>query len=143
MSARNRRFRKVDPRGGRGGKGTPIGVGSPTYSSAVVLAPPELRPGQVRCPVCRNATGLTPLTKVLRKHRDLFGEPCWNKSQMETVKLVAPPVVLPRGGGQAGAEPAVAGQSRLDGGSLCTSCGKWLPGERTLCGRCFALGGTS
>lgn len=27
--------------------------------------------------------------------------------------------------------------SRLDAGTACEDCGKWLPGERRVCGRCY------
>jgi hypothetical protein len=42
-------------------------------------AAPELKPGQVRCPVCRNGVRLT-ANGYLRKHADLFGHPCFNKA---------------------------------------------------------------
>lgn len=38
--------------------------------------PPDLRPGQVRCHVCRNAAVLNPSGKY-RKHQDLLGLPCY------------------------------------------------------------------
>lgn len=38
----------------------------------------ELRPGQVRCPVCRNGVTPTP-SGHLRKHRDQFGHDCFNR----------------------------------------------------------------
>lgn len=40
---------------------------------------PTLVDGKVRCPVCRNVVGRTP-NGYLRKHRDLFGHPCFNKA---------------------------------------------------------------
>lgn len=42
-----------------------------------VLAPPELKPGQVRCQVCRNGVVITD-RGYLRRHHDLFGHRCHN-----------------------------------------------------------------
>jgi hypothetical protein len=42
------------------------------------VAPPQLKAGQQRCPVCRNGATLTPLG-FLRRHRDLFGHDCTNR----------------------------------------------------------------
>ena len=65
---------------GRRGRVRQIGVAGPKSRSAV--APPELRDGQERCPVCRN--GVTPTTSGhLRAHKDLFGYPCYNRAVAE------------------------------------------------------------
>ena len=55
---------------------------------------PELKDGQVRCPVCRR--GASPRRDgFLRSHRDQFGNPCLNHSTGERVHLdVLPPVVF-------------------------------------------------
>lgn len=107
--------------------------GRTILSGRSVAVPPELAEGQVRCPACRNATKLTPRGR-LRKHNDLFGEVCGVRSAGVPTGITAPPISLPA--------PVKArdGRSRLDGGSNCRECGKWLPGERSLCGRCYALG---
>lgn len=60
--------------GGRAGK--PVGI---AMRGRVAKAAPELNPGQVRCPVCRNGVTTTPFG-FLRRHRDLFGHDCHNKS---------------------------------------------------------------
>lgn len=124
--------------------GHAILVGRPDHDMRATAAPPTLREGQVRCPVCRNATSLTP-RGYLRQHRDLFGDTCTNKATGERVPFVAPPVVLPRVRTGPVRDPANTperykrppGESRLDVGSECRDCGKWLPGERILCGRCY------
>ena len=46
---------------------------------ATEVAPPLLRTGQARCPVCRNTTRLTS-RGYLRAHRDLFGHDCYNRA---------------------------------------------------------------
>jgi hypothetical protein len=113
-------------------------------SGRSVAVPPSLADGQVRCPACRNATTLTPNGR-LRKHVDLFGNECGVRSAGRPTGIVAPPVSLPpaapvRVPATQPASSAVDGRSRLDAGSNCRECGKWLPGERSLCGRCYALG---
>ena len=114
---------------------------------AAAVVPPALKAGKVRCPVCRNAVSVNP-TGTLRKHADLFGEPCHNRASGEATGITAPPVVIPDPR-RFVAEPATneaerverpAHRSRLDVGSECTECGKWIPGERSLCGRCYATG---
>lgn len=44
---------------------------------AQAIAPPSLRDGQVRCPVCRNGSQVTD-RGYLRRHKDLFGHTCYN-----------------------------------------------------------------
>ena len=126
------RGKKVDP-ARRKGKGLAL-VSRPDKSSAPSVPVPDLRVGQVRCPVCRNGVGLTPTGRV-RSHVDLFGNLCHNRSNGEHLHVEAQPVVLDDGN----AQPLI----KADAGSLCRECGKWLPGERRLCGRCFAMGDAS
>lgn len=47
-----------------------------------VRLPPELKPGQARCPVCRNACSVTG-RGFLRRHRDLYGLDCYNVAPLE------------------------------------------------------------
>ena len=140
MSGHSGRFKKVDAKR-NSGKGRPL-ASSPSYSSAPSVPAPKLADGQVRCPVCRNATKRTP-TGRLRMHNDLFGLRCYNRNPGDLAHVDAPPVVLPPERGDRpserpkAAEPAERRASRLDAGSLCQECGKWLPGERRMCGKCF------
>lgn len=46
---------------------------------SAVVAPPPLKPEQVRCPVCRNGVQPT-LRGYLRLHKDLFGHDCHNRA---------------------------------------------------------------
>jgi hypothetical protein len=116
------RGKKVDPT--RHNNGTPVASGNPSRSNAVSLAPPPLTEGKGRCPACRNAVTVL-RTGTLRRHSDLFGNPCWNQHLTETPVRIGelPPVVI--------ATDAKKGE--------CRQCGKWLPGERSLCGRCSVL----
>lgn len=126
---------KRDRRKGSGAKVMHVG-------KVPAMAPPVLRGGQVRCPICRNGVRLTTRGNLYR-HADLFGNPCGNRSTLTPVHVVAPPIVLPpeRYGDPRKAQPRAEGEpSRLDVGSSCRECGKWLPGERSLCGRCYAVG---
>lgn len=142
----SRRFQKVDPV--RRSHGHAILTGNPSRTSRGAVAPPELRGNQKRCPVCRNGVATT-VTGKLRKHVDLFGADCYNRNPGDLPPIgEVPPVVLPRvRDRQAGAQSRTARPdeerppSRLDAGSECRECGKWLPGERSLCGRCYATGG--
>lgn len=128
--------------------GKPIVVSSPSLKSVATVPPPPLKEGQVRCMVCRNATRTTP-RGYLRKHTDLFGGPCFNRSTGEPTHVAAPPIELPPephlapvaelGDSLRERHAAPKSASRLDVGSECRECGKWLPGERSLCGRCFVV----
>lgn len=118
------RGKKVDP--GKTSNGRPIGTGNPARTSAAVVAPPALADGQARCPACRNGAHLF-ANGTLRRHRDLFGNTCWNRRApgSEVHLTEVPPVVI---NAHATAEKG-----------KCRECGKWLPGERSLCGRCSVL----
>lgn len=118
------------------GHGTPVGV---RHQLRNVVDVPALKPGQHRCPVCRAGATLT-TRGSLRAHNDLFGDRCWNKATGEATGITAPPVVVPAGNTSPLPRPP-SEASRLDVGSSCRDCGKWLPGERSLCGRCYAIGG--
>ena len=69
-------------RGGIHGQGHHVGV---AHKRRRTKAPPELREGQVRCPVCRNGTRTT-VYGYLRRHVDLFGLECYNKRPPEKVR---------------------------------------------------------
>lgn len=109
-------------------------------AKAFVRIPAPLEPGKVRC-VCGRVVALTK-NRHLRRHQTPAGEPCAHQATYAPRPhlTVVPPVKLPQGATartnpnqsrrQAG-EPA-----RLDAGSTCEDCGRWLPGERRLCGRC-------
>lgn len=134
---------KGDRHGSRGGK--PVAVGG-----RAAVAPPALKDGFVRCPVCRNAARITQ-SQRLRKHYDLFGDLCYNKApEVVRPRLIRDegPVVVESWTRTPDVEPVVTeavapperepGEpSRLDVGSHCQDCGKWLPGERKLCGQCL------
>lgn len=74
MSARRRSASQRD-HGGMHGKGHHVGV---AHKRRRVADPPELKPGQVRCPVCRNGVRTTAYGYLWR-HVDLFGLDCYNK----------------------------------------------------------------
>lgn len=115
----------------------------PAFAKITAAEPPPLIEGKVRCPSCRNVVTPTS-TGRLRRHRDLFGSDCLNIANGEDVTLAEiPPVIIPpppapSSGRRTKNDPKPP--SRLDVGSTCQSCGKWLPGERRLCGRCQILG---
>lgn len=94
-------------------------------------APPD---GKVRCPSCHANTSLTQLG-YLRKHRDLAGFPCTNKRPLVDVQSldVLPEVSLVDH--RASTPDSPRGR---DAWGECRECGKWLPGQRTLCGLCGA-----
>lgn len=143
MKARtSRRSRRQPGRGDRhaNSKGRPVAVGG--LGTRAVVAPTP-KPGQTSCPVCRQAVAVTP-RENLRAHNDLFGNPCPNRSRLVSTQIEAPAVVLPLQNRppRSKSEKRPAGEpSRLDVGSECRECGKWLPGERSLCGRCYARSG--
>lgn len=105
-----------------------------------VRIPEPLPAGKVRCAGCSAVVSLNKSGKM-RAHQSPSGEPCaysvsYSKVHLEEI----PPVVLP---------PAPAYHpprepkpkppkppSRLEAGSECVDCGKWLPGERSVCGKC-------
>jgi hypothetical protein len=107
---------------------------------AFVRKPEPLEPGKVRCLGCSKVVTLTKNGKI-RAHRTPDGkEDCaytatyGRKVSVPKVQIVIPP--QPRGPGERAARDR--GPSRLDAGSNCRECGKWIPGERSLCGACFA-----
>lgn len=115
--------------------------------TSFVRIPAELPPGKVRCAACWAVCTVTPTGK-LRAHKSPAGEPCAHRATYATRAPLdsLPPVVLPPvrtdprpREPKTPPKPRVAPPrepSRLDVGSSCTDCGRWLPGERSLCGRC-------
>ncbi len=125
--------------------------GDPTLGnrSGVVLvnlipgeaAPPDLKPGQVRCRVCRQATTLT-TTGVYRSHRDLFGNPCGARSPQAIVKLdVVPDVILPPEPKYVTPTKGEATEREKGSGvrawGNCEECDAFVSGERRFCGKCL------
>ena len=99
---------------------------------------PEVLPdGKVRCPLCYRVFHPT-ATGGVRMHRDPEGVDCPFRGGGEASIDEVPPVVVPPHPPKRNAwvprDPATP--SRLDSGSNCEDCGKWLPGERRLCGQC-------
>lgn len=102
-----------------------------------------LKPGQARCAGCSRAVALTRNGKLCA-HRDSRGDDCAYTTHVSDVQLdELPPVVLPKPRGRTrNTERRPTNEpSRLDVGSNCRECGKWLPGERYLCGACYAKKG--
>lgn len=119
--------------------GRPMLTGRPDRTHSSVMEPPSLLDGQVRCPACRSGVAVTK-SGALWRHHDLFGGYCGNvAAPADGEPLEAPDVVVPpppREGRENRSDP-----SRLDVGSHCRECNRWLPGERSLCGRCSILQG--
>lgn len=115
-----------------GRKGTPYVTGNPNFTHESAVVPPRLKPGQHRCPVCRNAVGVTPVTGVLRKHLDLFGHDCWNKALSVGVPRDAQPVEVE-------APVTVRDGNTLRPKGRCYECDRPVSGERKFCGACLAL----
>lgn len=107
-----------------------VGEASGKYEFATPEPIPE---GRKQCPACHKVLTPTPLG-YFRKHTGPSGARCWNKNPGDLPPVVAPPVVAP----PVTLPPIRAAErvTRLDAGSKCRECGKWLPGERSLCGRC-------
>jgi hypothetical protein len=70
------RSRRRNAAGNRSGNSGTKPISQPGVRQYV--APPPVPDGRTRCPVCRNHTGRTP-SGYLRKHRDVFGHPCYNR----------------------------------------------------------------
>lgn len=111
--------------------------------------PAPLVEGKVRCAGCGTLTSVTKTGK-LRRHSDADGVPCPHLATYTTGPLIdrdnLPPVVIPKQPRERPrpreprtqpAAPEPEELSRLDGGSSCVDCGRWLPGERSVCGRCW------
>lgn len=116
---------------------------------AFVRIPEPLEDGKVRCLGCSAVVGLTKNGKI-RRHKTPAGEDCaYTVSYAAPVKLdrlppvSVPPESRPRARTtirqrKAGPDPSsIANDSRLaPRNNECVDCGRWLPGERVLCGKC-------
>lgn len=92
---------------------------------------------RVTCPACGGKAKPNG-TNAIRSHRTPGGDKC--SRRLLAVDVTPPPIVLPlepRPPSRASQPKAERGPARLDAGSECRECGKWLPGERSLCGRCY------
>lgn len=105
--------------------------------------PEEIPDGKVRCAGCGKVVSLTPNGHT-RRHNTPKGDPCAVRATYakpihldEIPEVQLPPA--PRY--DAPTEPRARASrkneaSRLDVGSKCEDCGRWLPGERYVCGKC-------
>lgn len=120
---------------------------------------PPVPDGKVRCPVCRRILTPTPNGRI-RQHKDPQRGDCNGAGRVvapstvtdhesvaaaieESARRITTPTrkttahptahTTPEDRGPYAADPA---KSRLEAGSLCQGCGRWLPGERQLCNRC-------
>ena len=105
-----------------------------------VRIPEEIADGKVRCNGCGKVVALNKNGST-RMHNTPAGEPCaYRVVYARPVELdEVPPIVIPpqRGGdGPRPRTPVEREPTRLDVGSNCRECGRWLPGEREYCGKC-------
>jgi hypothetical protein len=124
------------------------GVGKNRHGMAarsIELPRKPLPEGRVYCHACDGAASLTP-NKHLREHRTPQGDPCPNRTSGLEPRVHLNEI--PEGFVHQPAPHTVArtkrpeGEpSRLDVGTGCRECGKWLPGERSLCGACYVKNG--
>jgi hypothetical protein len=113
-------------------------------SSKVVTAftkiPQPLTDGRVRC-ICSRTLALTKAGRIPR-HNMPNGDPCAHEAvyQPRPQPIALPDVHMPPTRGYT-STPTLADRAdpdtpRLLAGSCCVDCDRWLPGERSLCGRC-------
>lgn len=128
----------------------PDGIEGPERVVKPKREPKPIPEGKVRCEACGKV--VTVLGVRLRRHKDSSGFPCVNMRApgAELHLSDAPPVNLPpepkwrpatRARATAAPRREEGEPARLEAGSSCRECGKWLPGERSLCGRCSVLQG--
>lgn len=110
------------------------------------IIPKPLEDGKARCPGCSAVIAVTKNGR-LRKHRAPSGEDCAVATVVQPQFHLdeLPPVVIPeqRTSGRKPPRrktlddlvPADAANGATYG--ECVDCGKWLPGERTVCGWCY------
>lgn len=110
--------------------------------TAFTKIPEPLKDGRVRC-ICRRTVRLTKAGRIPR-HNMPNGDPCAHEAVYRPrpeQPIELPAVHMPPTRGYSGttiADRADPETPRLLAGSRCADCGKWLPGERSLCGRCGA-----
>lgn len=94
---------------------------------------------RVECPTC-GGRAKPKGERAIAAHRSPTGGSC--PRRLLSVDVPIPPVSLPPAPSlsmPSKTQPRRRSEpSRLDAGSECRECGKWLPGERSLCGRCYA-----
>lgn len=116
--------------------------------TAFAKIPAPLPPGKVRCLGCSAVVSLTKNGHI-RAHRSPAGEPCaYRATYVKPITLTdVPPIAVPERRKPPGRKPKpdlprpapVVTDSRGNAVPYrgeCVDCGKWLPGERTVCGRC-------
>lgn len=126
----------------------PDGIEPRTTSRIARLGKPkpeaEIPEGHAKCSACAFVGKVLPSGLLNRHHSTRRDGHCPSKVPAGVkLEVVAPPVVIPErmhpvsaGGTSAPPKRPDSEPSRLDVGSHCRECGKWLPGERSLCGRC-------
>lgn len=105
--------------------------------TAFVKIPEPVPEGKVRCAGCSAVVAVSKNGRT-REHHTPAGEPCaYRVVYAQPVAMdEAPPVELPQRKRPARSKRPPREPSRLDAGSNCRECGKWLPGERQVCGAC-------
>lgn len=124
---------------------TGVVLGADPAAGETPLEPLGKRGRQFRCPLCLRPVGVTARGRA-GKHQDRRGDDCPggglvvrdNELPDELPPISLTPSGAPRGDVVPSSGPAVEGSARLDVGSHCLTCGKWIPGERSYCGRCLA-----
>ena len=107
----------------------PDGIVKEPRKIADVRRKKSIPEGKVKCPSCGKA--VSPVGTRLRRHKDKDGWPCpeMRVPGVEVKLTEAPPVQIT----DRKADVSPKGE--------CRECGKWLPGERSICGRCSLLQG--
>lgn len=98
--------------------------------------PEPLPDGKVRC-ICGKAVALTPNGRI-RRHKTPAGDECTHDAfYNDPPDVEAPPVAIPITRPRM-RQPRDSGEmARLDVGSYCLTCDRWIPGERSYCGQCL------
>lgn len=114
----------------------------------VEAVPGKTKDGRVLC-LC-GGTAKVLKSGRLSKHRDPRGYECPIKAygrevvvDVSQVEVDVPPAPKSWEREERARHREPGEPSRLDAGSSCEDCGKWLPGERRLCGQCFIKRGNA
>jgi hypothetical protein len=107
---------------------------------AFVRKPEDMGDGKVRC-LCGKPVTVTKSGR-LRRHKTPKGDECTHQAfYNKRPDVEAPPIVIGPEPKYREWQPRVLREerppSRLDVGSLCETCEKWIPGERSFCGQCL------
>lgn len=90
--------------------------------------------GKVTCPTCGGRA--TPRGEnQIGAHHSPWGRSC--RRRLLKVSIDELPPVNIRKRGRPSPKRSEGTPARLDVGSNCRECGKWLPGERSICGACY------